>query len=139
MGVDRHSHGDVTRHLFATHIGLHYPDNQTAYVVYTPPGYNAKRRGGYPVLYLLHGFSDTEDGWTLTGRANLMLDRMLADGKIVPMIVVMPRGYGDFDVILALHRGDDLVSQGLAEERNIAIVHSGGGCASGALRPHDGR
>jgi enterochelin esterase-like enzyme len=92
-------HGDVTRHLFTTHIGLHYPDDQTAYVVYTPPGYDAKRKGGYPVLYLLHGFSDTEDGWTLTGRANLMLDRMLAEGKIVPMIVVMPRGYGDFDVV----------------------------------------
>ncbi len=92
-------HGEVTRHQFTTHIGLHFPENQTAYVVYTPPGYDAKRKGGYPVLYLLHGFSDTEDGWTLTGRANLMLDRMLADGKIVPMIVVMPRGYGDFDVV----------------------------------------
>jgi enterochelin esterase-like enzyme len=92
-------HGDVTRHLLTTHIAVHYPENQTAYVVYTPPGYDAKRKSGYPVLYLLHGFSDTEDGWTLTGRANLMLDRMLADGKIVPMIVVMPRGYGDFDVV----------------------------------------
>ena len=92
-------HGEVSRHIFTTHIGLHYPDDQTAYVVYTPPGYDAKRKGGYPVLYLLHGYSDTEDGWTLSGKANLMLDRMLADGKIVPMIVVMPRGYGDFDVV----------------------------------------
>jgi enterochelin esterase-like enzyme len=92
-------HGEVTRHMFTTHIGLHYPDDQTAYVVYTPPGYDPKRRGGYPVLYLLHGFSDTEDGWTRSGQANLMMDRMLADGKIVPMIVVMPRGYGDFDVV----------------------------------------
>jgi enterochelin esterase family protein len=92
-------HGEVSRHIFTTHIGLHYPNDQTAYVVYTPPGYDAKRKGGYPVLYLLHGYTDTEDGWTLSGKANLMLDRMLADGKIVPMIVVMPRGYGDFDVV----------------------------------------
>jgi enterochelin esterase-like enzyme len=92
-------HGEVSRHIFTTHIGLHYPGDQTDYVVYTPPGYDAKRKGGYPVLYLLHGYTDTEDGWTLTGKANLMLDRMLADGKIVPMIVVMPRGYGDFDVV----------------------------------------
>lgn len=92
-------HGDVTTHRFTTHVGIHYPDNQTAYVVYTPPGYDARRKGGYPVLYLLHGYTDTEEGWTRTGKANLMLDRMLAEGKIVPMIVVMPRGYGDFDVI----------------------------------------
>ena len=92
-------HGDVTMHRFTTRVGIHYPENQTAYVVYTPPGYDAKRKGGYPVLYLLHGYTDTEEGWTRTGKANLMLDRMLADGKIVPMIVVMPRGYGDFDVI----------------------------------------
>jgi len=64
-------HGEVSRHIFTTHIGLHYPDGQTAYVVYTPPGYDAKRKGGYPVLYLLHGYTDTEDGWTLTGKANL--------------------------------------------------------------------
>jgi enterochelin esterase family protein len=92
-------HGAVTRQEFTTHIALHYPDDQTAYVVYTPPGYDPKRKGGYPVLYLLHGYSDTEEGWTAAGKANLMLDRLLADGKIVPMIVVMPRGYGDFDVV----------------------------------------
>jgi enterochelin esterase-like enzyme len=88
-------------------------------VVYTPPGYDAKRKGGYPVLYLLHGFSDTEDGWTLTGRANLMLDRMLADGKIVPMIVVMPRGYGDFDVV-APQRTTGAATAGI-NDRNIAL------------------
>jgi enterochelin esterase family protein len=92
-------HGYVTRHIFTTKIGVHYPGNQTAYVVYTPPGYDPKREGGYPVLYLMHGFTDTEEGWTRAGKADLMLDRMLAEGKIVPMIVVMPRGYGDFDIV----------------------------------------
>ena len=92
-------HGAVTRQTYTTHVGLHYPDNQTAYVVYTPPGYDAKRKGGYPVLYLMHGFSSGELEWSDVGKANLMMDRMLADGKVVPMIVVMPRGYGDYDVI----------------------------------------
>ncbi|MFC5864679.1 alpha/beta hydrolase [Acidicapsa dinghuensis] len=92
-------HGMVSKHFFTTKIGVHFPENQSAYVVYTPPGYDPKRKDGYPVLYLLHGYTDTEDGWTLTGKANLMMDRMLADGKIIPMIVVMPRGYGDFDVV----------------------------------------
>jgi enterochelin esterase family protein len=92
-------HGDVTRRIITTKIGLHYPGDQTAYVVYTPPGYDPQRKGGYPVLYLLHGYTDTEEGWTRAGKANLMLDRMLAEGKIVPMIVVMPRGYGDFDIV----------------------------------------
>jgi len=111
-------HGDVTRHMFTTHIGLHYPDNQTAYVVYTPPGYDAKRKGGYPVLYLLHGFSDTEEGWTRAGRANLMLDRLLTDGKIVPMIVVMPRGYGDFNVV---NRGRGAPRDPVANQQNVPL------------------
>jgi enterochelin esterase family protein len=92
-------HGYVTRHIFTTKIALHYPGNQTAYVVYTPPGYDPKREVGYPVLYLMHGFTDTEEGWTRAGKADLMLDRMIAEGKILPMIVVMPRGYGDFDIV----------------------------------------
>jgi enterochelin esterase family protein len=111
-------HGDVTRHIFTTKIGLHYPGNQTAYVVYTPPGYDPKHHGGYPVLYLMHGYTDTEEGWTRAGKADLMLDRMIAEGKIVPMIVVMPRGYGDFDIVSHGHNafGDPAISQ-----RNIQL------------------
>ena len=103
-------HGNVTHHDFTTHIGLHYPGNQTAYVVYTPPGYDPTRKGGYPVLYLLHGYSDTEEGWVRSGQADLMLDRMLAENKIVPMIVVMPRGYGDFDAVNHGHNPDPAVN-----------------------------
>ena len=111
-------HGYVTRHIFTTKIGLHYPDDQTAYVVYTPPGYDPKRKGGYPVLYLMHGFTDTEEGWTRAGKADLMLDSMLAEGKIVPMIVVMPRGYGDFDIVSHGHNagGDPSIDQ-----RNVQL------------------
>ena len=60
--------------------------------VYTPPGYEMGARK-YPVLYLLHGNGQMEASWTWTGRANMILDNLLADGKIVPMIVVMPYGH----------------------------------------------
>jgi enterochelin esterase family protein len=116
--LTRIPHGSVTHHNFTTHIGLHYPDDQTAYVVYTPPGYDPKRKAGYPVLYLLHGFSDTEEGWTRSGQADLMLDRMLSDGRIVPMIVVMPRGYGDFD---AVNRKAGVPPDPKLNERNIEL------------------
>lgn len=61
------------------------------YYVYTPPGYNAAKK--YPVLYLLHGYSDNESGWTAVGKANFILDNLIAEGKAVPMVVVMPFGY----------------------------------------------
>jgi enterochelin esterase-like enzyme len=93
-------HGRVDHHLYTTHIATNLPRNQEPYVVYTPPGYDPARKRGYPVLYLLHGWSDTEHAWTEEGHADAILDRLLADGKVVPMIVVMPLGYGDFNFAL---------------------------------------
>jgi enterochelin esterase-like enzyme len=61
-------------------------------VVYTPPDYE-KSSDRYPVLYLLHGANSIETSWTQNGRANVILDNLLADGKIRPMVVVMPFGY----------------------------------------------
>jgi len=60
--------------------------------IYTPPGY-AKTTRRYPVLYLLHGSNDTAAGWTMAGNANFVLDNLLAGGKVLPMIVVMPFGH----------------------------------------------
>jgi enterochelin esterase family protein len=60
--------------------------------VYTPPGYEADTRR-YPVFYLLHGASDTDHAWPSVGRAGFMLDNLIASGKAVPMIVVMPAGH----------------------------------------------
>lgn len=63
-----------------------------AVYVYTPPGYeNGHAR--YPVLYLLHGAVFTQEGWTTTGRANFILDNLIAERKARPMVVVMPYGY----------------------------------------------
>src|SRR5436190_15763424 len=64
-----------------------------AYHVYTPPGYNPSGWKRYPVLYLLHGNNDTASGWTDVGKANFILDNLLAEKRAVPMIVVMPWGH----------------------------------------------
>ena len=62
--------------------------------VYTPPGYDKDRGTRYPVLYLFHGANADENAWYRLGRANLILDNLLAAGTIKPFIVVMPFGYG---------------------------------------------
>ncbi len=61
-------------------------------VIYTPPGYEKDSKTNYPVLYLLHGSSDTEETWTKVGRANIILDNLIAQKKALPMIIVMPYG-----------------------------------------------
>ena len=61
-------------------------------LVYTPPGFNANGKTKYPVLYLIHGGSDTEETWTKVGRANLIADNLIAQGKANNMIIVMPYG-----------------------------------------------
>ncbi|NLT72610.1 MAG: esterase [Chloroflexi bacterium] len=61
--------------------------------IYTPPGYE-RGTERYPVLYLLHGGGNDEDGWTSLGRAPQILDNLLAQGLALPMIVVMPNGNG---------------------------------------------
>src|SRR3954471_18805735 len=60
--------------------------------VYTPPGYQ-KTTQKYPVLYLFHGSNDTAAGWTTAGYANFVMDNLLAEKKMVPMIVAMPFGH----------------------------------------------
>jgi enterochelin esterase family protein len=60
--------------------------------IYTPPGYE-KASNRYPVLYLFHGAGGDDSGWTESGRANLILDNLIADGKVKGLIVVMPYGY----------------------------------------------
>jgi enterochelin esterase-like enzyme len=58
--------------------------------IYTPPGYSKDKK--YPVLYLIHGANQTEQTWASSGRANVILDNLIADKKIEPMIVVFPNG-----------------------------------------------
>jgi enterochelin esterase-like enzyme len=60
--------------------------------VYTPPGYETGN-SKYPIFYLLHGASDSDDSWTSVGRAGFILDNLIAAKKAKPMLVVMPAGH----------------------------------------------
>ena len=88
-------HGVVSHHEYTSPI----VKRTGSYYVYTPPGYDARAKTKYPVLYLLHGYSDEDWAWTSMAKANVILDNLIAAGKAKPMIVVMPLGYGDMDMI----------------------------------------
>ena len=93
-GVDYYSnkdvpHGDVRIHPYLSKITGQW----RRCFVYTPPDYDTKVRARYPVLYLQHGMGEDETGWTFQGRANLILDNLIAAKKAVPMIIVMDNGY----------------------------------------------
>jgi enterochelin esterase-like enzyme len=83
-------HGSVTERFYKSGV----IGDQRDYFVYTPPEYNPRASKKYPVLYLLHGYSDTAIGWTAVGKAQVILDNLIAAKKVEPMLVVMPLGYG---------------------------------------------
>ena len=88
-------HGEVHHHFYHSAVA----NDDRDYYVYTPPGYDPTVKKAYPVLYLLHGYSDDASGWTAVGRANVILDNLIAQGKAKPMIVVMPLGYGTMEMV----------------------------------------
>ncbi len=92
-------HGTLHEHRYTTKFVTGLPANQSRFLVYTPPGYDPRAKTPYPVLYLLHGWSNTVDTWTTTLQADLILDNLIAAGKIKPMVVVMPLGYGDMSFL----------------------------------------
>ncbi|HEY1764972.1 MAG TPA: alpha/beta hydrolase-fold protein [Opitutaceae bacterium] len=61
--------------------------------IYTPPAYDPRSDTLYPVVYLLHGYGDREEAWIDAGHANTIVDNLIAQGKIAPIIVVMPYGH----------------------------------------------
>lgn len=65
--------------------------------IYTPAGYEQSGDKKYPVLYLLHGAGGDENEWVTFGRATQILDNLIAQGKAVPMIVVMPNGHAGME------------------------------------------
>jgi enterochelin esterase-like enzyme len=60
--------------------------------VYTPPTYGKNKKEKFPVLYLQHGWGEDETAWSTQGHANLIMDNLIADGKIKPFIIVMTYG-----------------------------------------------
>ena len=85
------SHGTVSKVWYESEsLGM-----SRRLTVYTPAGYEDSGSRRYPVLYLLHGMGGDEDAWMILGRATQILDNLIAAGKAVPMIVVMPNGNVD--------------------------------------------
>ncbi len=93
-GVDFYSikrvpHGEVREHWYFSAVTGAW----RRCFVYTPPGYDDRPAARYPVLILQHGSGEDETGWVRQGKANVILDNLLASGTCKPMIVVMDRGY----------------------------------------------
>ncbi len=81
-------HGDV--HSF-WYYAASTGENRHAYI-YTPPGYDKDLKKRYPVIYLQHGMGEDRRAWSNQGRANFILDNLIAEGKALPMIIVMEDG-----------------------------------------------
>jgi enterochelin esterase family protein len=77
-------HGSVTRHIYRSEV----LNGERELYVYAPPGYDRSKE--YPVLYLLGGSGELASNWGLEGRANFIMDNLLAEGRALPMLIVMP-------------------------------------------------
>lgn len=93
--VNNVPHGRIHRHFYKSGV----VGDERDFYVYTPPGYDPKADTLYPVLYLLHGFSDEASAWSAVGRAHVILDNLIAGGKAKPMLIVMPLGYGAPEIV----------------------------------------
>lgn len=82
-------HGDVREHWFYSKVTGSF----RRMFVYTPPGYDKDFTTRYPVLYLQHGAGEMELEWIHSGKANFILDNLIAEGKALPMIIVMNNGF----------------------------------------------
>ncbi len=81
-------HGDVRIKRYYSSV----TNSWRRFYIYTPPGYDINTREKYPVLYLLHGGGEDERGWATQGKADLILDNLIAEKKAKPMLVVMMDG-----------------------------------------------
>jgi len=99
--VNNVPHGTVHHHFYKSGV----VGDERDYYVYTPPAYDAAAKTPYPVLYLLHGFSDDASGWTSVGRAHVILDNLIAQGKAKPMLIVMTLGYGAPEIVARQTQG----------------------------------
>jgi enterochelin esterase family protein len=84
-------HGQIRQHLYFSEI----TNAWRRCFVYTPPDYDKDTTRRYPVLYLQHGSGEDETGWGVQGKANLILDNLIAEKKAVAMIIVMEKGYAN--------------------------------------------
>jgi enterochelin esterase-like enzyme len=89
-------------------------------LVYTPPGYDQHSQESYPVLFLYHGYGDTVYSWVTEGRVQQILDNAIADGRAVPMVVVIPDTHAlDSDQVPRTQVGHYLNENVQAEDREL--------------------
>lgn len=82
--------GAITKHFYHSVVA----GDDRDFWVYTPAGYDVKRKEPYPVFFLLHGLGDEANSWIENGAANVILDNLIAQGKAKPMVMVNTLGYG---------------------------------------------
>ena len=86
-------HGNLQQVLFPTNVKNDRGESgMRRAFVYTPPTYGKNKKERFPVLYLQHGWGEDDTTWGMQGRANIIMDNLIADGKIRPFIVVMTYG-----------------------------------------------
>lgn len=81
-------HGQVREIYYQSQV----TGQQRRMFVYTPPQYDADLTARFPVLYLQHGYTENETGWSRQGRCGWIMDNLLAEGKTLPFIIVMENG-----------------------------------------------
>jgi enterochelin esterase-like enzyme len=113
-------HGTIHHHFYrSAAVG-----DDRDYYVYTPPGYDPAAKRLYPVLYLMHGFSDDASAWTAVGRVHVILDNLIMERKATPMLVVMPLGYGAPEILtrgIAGFQDRDLVKRNFDKFRDALL------------------
>jgi enterochelin esterase-like enzyme len=95
-GVDYYTiknvpHGDIRSKSYFSNV----TGKWRRAMIYCPPGYDNNPKQKYPVLYLQHGSGEDERGWGIQGKADIILDNLIAEGKAKPMLIVMDQGYAD--------------------------------------------
>ena len=129
-------HGALTEIMVPSKVG-NQPFRKS--IVYTPPGYE-KGSTKYPVLYLQHGWGENETSWNIQGKANLIMDNLIAEGKIKPFIVVM--SYGMTNTGVAMGGGPRRPAAGApgagAPPAGAPVAAAPAGPPAGAPRPAGG-
>jgi enterochelin esterase family protein len=105
-------HGAVAKHVYDSPI-IGGPET---YFVYTPPGYDARRKQPYPVLVALHGLGGLAQDWIVQGGANITLDTLISQGKAEPMILISPAANGNTQGTRAAAAGFPNFTRVLLEE-----------------------
>jgi enterochelin esterase family protein len=126
-------HGQVRQRWYYSTVTAAW---RRAYV-YTPPAYDADIKATYPVLYLMHGWGENEQGWHVQGRVDVIMDNLIAEKKAKPMIIVMD----NLNAVkpgesAALYYARGAVTQAVPEPPPAPGTAAGRGAAGrGAMRP----